>query len=254
MEIRDLNCEEVRQLLDPLVDDELPAHDNAALRNHLQSCSTCRQALHELEALRTDLKQVPRYVAPPSLLDGVRGRLAGEADRSRPVLPGYRTLRAAASHASAMVLGGLLVYGISVSWDDRGLRDQIVAAHVRSLMNGGLVQVSSEDPHTVKPWFAGKIDFAPPVRGTNEEKFSLLGGRVDYLRGRTVAAFVYQYRKHKINVFVFPATDRWTPVKGHSTQSGFNLINWRRGDFSFWAISDLNSDDLTSFANLLAAP
>ncbi len=152
-----------------------------------------------------------------------------------------------------MIFGGLLVYGVTLLWDDSGMRDQIVAAHVRSLMNEGLVQVSSEDPHTIKPWFAGKIDYAPPVRDAKKEGYSLFGGRLDYLQGRTVAALVYQYRKHRINVFVFPETDRLTIVNEHSVQSGFNLINWRRGNFLFWAISDLNSDELIPLSKLFAA-
>lgn len=152
----------------------------------------------------------------------------------------------------ALVLGGLLVFGAMTFERDEDLADQIVAAHVRSLMSGDLVQIGSADPHRVKPWFAGKIDYAPVVKDAKDEGFTLLGGRVDYLRGSTVAALVYQVRRHKISVFVLPDPGQTRTDERYWESRGFNIVNWHQGGFAFWAISDLNRDALVRLAKVQA--
>ena len=130
--------------------------------------------------------------------------------------------------------------------------DQVIGNHVRSLLATHLVDVASSDQHTVKPWFDGKIDFAPPVRDLSTDSFPLIGGRLDYLDGKTVVALVYQRNKHPINLFVSPASANRDTAPQLITRRGYSLFHWTRHDMEYWAVSDLNQTELRQFADLLA--
>jgi len=127
-----------------------------------------------------------------------------------------------------------------------------VSGHVRSLMANHLTDVASTDQHTVKPWFAGKLDFSPPVTDFAAAGYSLVGGRLDYLQGRSVAALVYQHRKHVINVFVWPDAHEANMIT--ATRQGFHLILEKHGGMAYCLVSDLNSGELATFARMLIAP
>jgi len=128
--------------------------------------------------------------------------------------------------------------------------DQVVDGHVRSLMADHLFDVQSTDQHTVKPWFLGKVDFAPPVVDLSSSGFPLVGGRLDYLSGQPVAALVYQRQKHTINVFVSPEKSGDAADLVRSAR-GFHVHHWDREGMSFWAVSDLNDAELTQFVRAL---
>lgn len=130
---------------------------------------------------------------------------------------------------------------------------EVMASHLRSLMPGHLMDVASTDQHTVKPWFAGRIDFSPPVNDFAADGFRLAGGRIDYLAGRPVAALVYQRRKHIVNVFVWPSADGSQSAVESIAHDGYNLLHWRRGGMNYWMASDLNPQEMGDFAGLLRA-
>jgi anti-sigma factor RsiW len=127
----------------------------------------------------------------------------------------------------------------------------VVSNHVRSLMADHLFDVESSDRHTVKPWFLGRLDFSPPVTDLNAVGFPLVGGRLDYMRGRPAAALVYRRQKHTINVFVSPERDDASASGVRLAVRGFNVRHWVHGGMSFWAVSDLNDAELTEFVEAL---
>jgi anti-sigma factor RsiW len=131
------------------------------------------------------------------------------------------------------------------------MAQDVVAGHVRALMGPNLFEVRSTDQHTVKPWFAGKLDFSPTVIDLAPIGFPLVGGRVDHIGGRAIAALVYQRRQHTINVFVWPAADSHEAPADARTIRGFQVRHWTRADMAFWAVSDLNDIELDQFVRAL---
>ena len=130
---------------------------------------------------------------------------------------------------------------------DQFLATQLIASHVRSLMANHVTDVASSDQHTVKPWLDVKLDFAAPVVDLSSDGFPLIGGRLDYLDNHSVAALVYQRRKHFINLFIWPTTSADSNEQRMVTRQGYNLLHWIEGDFTYWAVSDVSDKDLQAF-------
>ena len=215
------------------------------LEAHLRECKGCEQAFEVDRAVK---KVVSNPVLVQSVPDEFRRRMfAGLAQQAAPPLNrrqiSWRFLGLAASVA--------IVFGLVWLLPERGLdgRD-VLAAHLRSLQTDGhLMDVASTDQHTVKPWFDGKLDFAPAVRDLATQGFPLVGGRLDYLHDRPVAALVYRRNKHVINLFIWPGVSG----EGNAEKQGYNLVHWSDGEMTYWAVSDLNMSELESFSNLFRA-
>ena len=224
-------------------DGELDAAQAAALAAHRADCPICQAAAESLDRVRHALRaQAPYHRAPDSL----RARLTAEG-APRRVTPmraaGWR--RAAASFVAGGAIAASVMLAI-VPPGTPGLPDQVLAGHLRALEPGHLVDVVSTDQHTVKPWFDGKLDFAPPVKNLAAEGFPLEGGRLDYLDGRRVAAMVYGRAKHVIDLYAWPETGAdTTPVI--LERDGYTVIRWRQDGMALWAVSDVERAQLEDF-------
>jgi anti-sigma factor RsiW len=165
----------------------------------------------------------------------------------------WRPLALAASFALAIVMSsGVTAYFTMPSAEDQLVQD-LVDGHIRSLMASHLTDVVSSDQHTVKPWFHGRIDLAPPVDDLAGDGYKLVGGRIDYIDQRPVAALVYEHGKHPINLFVLPASTAKLGRSEDFAEHGYNVVHWTHGDMSLWAVSDLNLTDLKDFKRLYEA-
>lgn len=198
--------------------------------------------------------QSDRHAAPAELRDRITTsiRQADIPARSKSKTSSWwQWLNLGAAFAMGILASVAVVhYMTTVSAQDR-LTQEVVSSHVRSLMATHLADVASSDHHTVKPWFSGKLDFSPPVRDFSVGGFPLVGGRLDYIGGRPVAALVYQHRQHTINVFIWPRDARAPSPPSAAESQGFNVIGRENKAMQFWLVSDLNAGDLTLLAEQL---
>ncbi len=241
--------------LDAYLDGELASGDARELEAHLAQCPDCARFRDERLALRAAIQErVPAFQAPDALRERVRTALRGR-DASRPWSPSrfgtpiiWRSLALAAS--LAVVALGSWRLALQRAAGER-LTDQVLASHIRSLMPGHLTDVLSSDQHTVKPWFNGRLDFSPPVYDFAGRGYPLLGGRLDYVDGRPVAALVYGRRQHVINVFLWPAMRGPAAGPANRTQQGYHMLHWSTPDYAYWIVSDLGLAELQDYAQLL---
>lgn len=253
------------ELLPAYLDQELGIAEAIAIEHHLSGCSECQAEYAIQSAVSARLRKEGTYFnAPPKLARRVQGSLR----RDRTPSIGFKALldwlRAGAG-SEAWSLNWLRVGTVAASvlalvWSaglylalpsaQERLADELISSHVRSLQVDHLSDVASSDRHTVKPWFNGKLDFAPPVVDLASQDFPLEGGRLDYVNGRTVAVLIYRHRKHPINVYIWPSTDRDAAPQAQDRQ-GYHLVRWTSGGMSYWAVSDLATNELEVFAGAL---
>jgi anti-sigma factor RsiW len=249
-----MNCEEVRSFLGAFTDRELDLARSLEIERHLRECAACPGEYDRLRALSSAVKNGATYFELPTALEQrIRTALrqaAPSADRpatrSRPRQPMWRPIAIAASAAFVMLASWNLAGRFSRSPDDLVARD-LIASHVRSLMANHLTDVASSDQHTVKPWFDGKVDFSPPVEDLAAHGFALIGGRLDYVQNRPVAALVYQRRKHFINLYIWPSGRQSEVAERTMSIQGYNLIHWSKSGLDYWAVSNLASGELEDF-------
>ncbi len=242
-----MNCHEIGRLLDAYVDNELEPAESAEISRHLETCTTCTSRLAQRESLGRLVRSAPYYTAS----DRLRAAVATSRAPSR-FSPTLLAWAAVVTLAVSLGSGGIVrtMRSRHAAEATTSIAEDVVASHVRALMGDHLVDVRSSDQHTVKPWFLGKLDYSPPVEDLTPVGFPLVGGRLDYVAGRPVAALIYQRHQHVINVFVWPAADAPTPIDFRSIR-GFHVRHWTRDGVSFWAVSDLNDPELAGFAQAL---
>jgi len=262
-----LSCKLTQRFVPGYLDGELDLSRTIEMETHLQVCGECARELERQQALRAALQRSSlAYAAPEALRERIQSSLrasipAEAPERAsgwdamqflRPLLL-MRWAGAFAVLALCAVIAWQLLPGLRGPSSDQRLAAEVLTSHVRSLEASHLLDVASTDQHTVKPWFDGRLDFSPPVEDLASDDFPLVGGRLDYLEGRQVAALVYQRRKHFINVFVWPVAAGSSSTQTIAPQQGYNMTRWSRGGFQFWAVSDVNAQDLADFVRLLQA-
>jgi len=264
-------------LIHGLVDGELDAANTLAIEAHLKSCGDCRSELERIEEIRTLLSGTQLGDrAPARLQANISAMLGAEAPDAAPVR-GQRApaMRAAPSRTFAPAGVGIAAHVLSRRWASGAIagalaaslalmiavpqltytdtEDQLVQSHIRSLLVGHVVDIHTSNRHVVKPWFNGKVDFAPPVPELAEEGFPLVGGRLDYIDDHEVAAIVYRRRLHYINLFVRPAKTLSLPTGITARHEGYSLTRWTAGGLEYWAVSDVDQADLALFRQAYTA-
>jgi len=233
---------------------ELGAAEAAGLAAHRAECPICEAAAVELAQARALVRDDLYQPVPEDVRHRVMTALAA-ARPARPAMaaaaPGslgwwHRWWSNGASFGLGAACAAALAFLLLMPAMPPGLTEQVIAGHVRALQPGHLQDVASEDRHTVKPWFDGRIDFAPPVKDLAAARFPLTGGRLDYLDGRPVAALIYQRDKHVIDLFVWPAAGETPPQSAE--RQGYNIVHWSQNGMAFWAVSDLETAQLKQFA------
>jgi len=271
-----MNCEEAVKLMDGYLDGELDPITSQAIEQHLRDCACCDQAYKTHASLIHAIgNATPYFKASAELRERIQSSLRKETT-GNPVRNGVRGAqvlihkrqpepRSILSEApwnwlglaAAIVFAAIIVFNLIPRLQrpgaDQFLATQLIASHVRSLMANHLTDVASSDQHTVKPWLDAKLDFAPPVVDLSSEGFPLIGGRLDYLDNRPVAALIYERRKHFINLFVWPAGSNTIGAANAMSHQGYQLLHWVDSDFNYWAVSDVNADDLQTFKSKFEA-
>ena len=243
-------CEQMRLLVQADLDGELDAASAAALAAHVAACEGCAGLQADLGRLSGQLRTgLTRHAAPPALQRAILAQVQAQSPPSSRRTGPRMSWRDGRWFSAGMALAASVAL-LTLLPPRTKPATETVAAHIRALQPGHLLDVELTDRHTVKPWFDGKLDFAPPVRDFAAQGFPLVGGRLDYLAGRPVAALVYRRDKHLIDLFVWPGDQ----PASHQTVQGYDLDAWSQNGMNFRAVSDLNVGEMAAFMRLLRDP
>ena len=273
-----MTCEDVERLAEAYADGELALEGTLALEAHVHQCGTCTARLGQIRALKDALQTVPYFRAPEALATRVRTTVANVVapapSRSFWRARGWQPWLVSAASLAVVSLALVAVLRQRAASADDVTTEAVIEGHVRSLMGDHLMDIASTDRHTVKPWFAGRVDFsptvvdlvndgfplvggrldfAPAVTDFKDRGFSLIGGRLDYVENHPVAAIVYKRREHVINVFVWPQAGGSPSHVTRSDARGYHVISWTRDGVAVWIVSDLALAELDDFARKLDA-
>jgi anti-sigma factor RsiW len=260
-----MTCDEAEILLHALIDGELDAGHARDVETHVAACPACAEKLRAFRAMRDAFAQAPlKEAAPAHLRKRIEAALAVPATAavSAPRQSWLASLREswknffsgfAVGTALSAAVAASLVIAVVRNDQNQQIAGDIVSAHLRSLQAGHLTDVETSDQHTVKPWFNGKLDVAPPVIDLTAQGFTLIGGRLDYINGQPVASIVYRRRKHVINLFV--SQQLGAAVHGVKDQivQGFNIRHWSESGLDLWAVSDIDAGELDEFGQKFTA-
>jgi anti-sigma factor (TIGR02949 family) len=256
-----MNCAEADIMLHALLDGELDAGHAREVEQHVTGCAGCAEKLAAFRAMRdamagANLKQK----APAALRARIEAALpspasAGAGATVVPLRPSRRSFFGgfAAGAVVSSALAASIVLTIFRNDQEQTIANDVVSAHIRSLQGSHLMDVETSDQHTVKPWFDGKVDVAPPVIDLTAQGFTLLGGRLDYIDGQPVAAVVYRRRKHIINLFVAQHLGAAPAAVTARSVQGYNVRHWSAQGLEFWAVSDLDGEELGEFVGKISA-
>lgn len=252
-----MNCQDTCEFLDAYIDNELDLIAIRRCEDHLSECASCQKTYAQHREMQDVVKsKLERFHASEGFEQRLRSRLAGSGEQETTISerhspPPWKTLALAASFVVVLLSAFLLGRMLTRTSDRELLAQQVVSSHIRSLQAAHLNDVISTDQHTVKPWFSGKLDFAPVIKDLSPDGFSLAGGRLDYLDDRPVAALVYKRRQHTINLFEWPSQNSDSNPHTLSVR-GYNVITWSHSHLTYWAVSDVNAADLADFAAKIA--
>ena len=240
-------CEDQELLLGGLVDGELDAANTALVEAHVARCESCREELERLQAVRTLLRgNGVRHSAPDSLAR----RVSAMPELAPKAANDNRLTRWLAPGLVGAIAASLATITLLPPGSQSIIDQELVSSHVRSLQPGHLTDVQTTNQHIVKPWFNGRIDFAPPVPELADVGFPLAGGRLDSIGGKTVAAIVYHRRLHTVNLFIWPAKDGG---ERSFVKDGFAVKEWSRNGLRFAAVSDIPAGEIQQFHKLFEA-
>jgi anti-sigma factor RsiW len=258
-----MTCGDFQDHIDPFLDNELGLTESQEIQRHLEQCPSCETLYATRLAVRQSLQKPElRFVPTAGLRDQIHAELLKEvrpAQARRPSwLPTFQFpnwLLPALAGAAAVLLVWLgskafLTSNRSPELFAGTITGQLVSDHLRSLLGNHLIDVVSTDQHTVKPWFAGKLTFSPPVFDLSDQGFKLIGGRLDYLGNQEIAAVVFQHRQHYINLFVWPKSPSTHLPDATLQKDGYNLHGWEANGLTMWAVTDADLDTLKSFVGL----
>lgn len=255
-----MNCAECEILLHALIDNELDAGHAREVEAHVAGCSGCAEKLRNFRALRSAMAEAKLKEAAPAAL---RARIEAALPRPPAQIISPRRFSQSSRRnffggfAAGAVLSGALAASLVLTVfrtdQEQIIGDEAVSAHLRSLQAGHLTDVETSQQHTVKPWFNGKLDVAPPVIDLTAQGFTLVGGRLDEIDGETAAAIVYRRRQHIINLFVSRRLDAERSGETGETRHGFNVRHWTGQGLDFWAVSDINAGELDEFCQKFKA-
>jgi anti-sigma factor (TIGR02949 family) len=247
-----MDCPTCETMVDAYVDGELTASESAAFERALETCPECRRRLEAARTMSGLLRSLPAEPAPDLLRARIERELRTISSASRVRLPGVG-MRWGAMAASLLVAVSIGWLGGSLVGQGGRQTDELVAGYIRVAMSEHGVDVASSDRHTVKPWFAGRIDYAPPVHDLTQEGFPLVGGRLDVIDGRKVAVLVYRHNQHRIALTLWPAASAGNTAAALRQRDGFALAEWRHDGFDMRAVSDLAPADMKAFATAVDA-
>jgi anti-sigma factor RsiW len=253
-----MQCEQAQGLIGAFHDKALSVADMRTMQDHVKSCKACGVILKDYERIGEIMKAEGRTPMPLGLSARVSAALAQADDNETPLVTGklgsyfsnfeiskFRQLfqQAAMLAAVSAISVFATISVINTGNHVDALEHDVLNAHLRSLLLDTPVQVASTDQHTVRPWFAGKVDFSPAARDLTAAGFPLIGGRLDYVNDQRVGALVYKHDKHLINVFAWasPGNDQSPQL---STRSGYNIVSWTSQGVTYWAVSDINAEEL----------
>ena len=249
-----MDCRTCEAMVDAYLDGELSTTECTAFEVALPGCPDCRRRLEETRALSGFLRALPAEAAPDLLRARIERELRAISAASRPSRPNPafgRNMRGMAMAASLIVAVGIGWLGGTIGGRNGPGDDQLVSTYLRVASSEHPVDVASTDRHTVKPWFAGRIDYSPPVHDLTSDGFPLEGGRLDVVAGRKVSVLVYRHNQHRVALSLWPATASGNTAPKVVERNGFALAEWRHDGFEMQAVSDIAAAEMATFAAAL---